>query len=270
MAPRKADDVRQVPTVVGPLWVDRWDQSIGKTLTRRAEYEPEWTAWLTRVIQPGMRVVDIGANLGYYTVLFGTRVGDHGRVLAFEPDPFNRDLLVRSVRDNGLEGRVTIQLAAVTDLVGSCRLHIDRSYRGLHSLSSRNRLSHDETDAIDVAAVTLDAALTEFGEPDFIKIDAQGAEGAILRGASKTLGSGRPMTLMLELWPFGLANCGSSTHEVLRTLERHGFTGARVKRDRPDPIPCSWDDLSARAGRLTDDHSAMNLLFTREAAGSSS
>jgi FkbM family methyltransferase len=269
MAARKADDIRQVPTVVGPLWVDRWDQSIGKTLTRRAEYEPEWTAWLTRVIQPGMRVVDIGANLGYYTVLFGTRVGEHGRVLAFEPDPFNRDLLVRSVRDNGLEGRVAIQLAAVTDLDGSCRLHIDRSYRGLHSLSSRNRLSHDETDVIEVAAVTLDAALTEFGEPDFIKIDAQGAEGAILRGASKTLGSGRRLTVMVELWPFGLANCGSSTDEVLRTLEGHGFTGARVKKDRPDPIPCSWDELSARAGRLTDDHSAINLVFTRDAAGSS-
>jgi FkbM family methyltransferase len=267
---RKPDDIRQVQTIVGPLWVDRWDQSLGKTLTRRAEYEPEWTAWLTRVIQPGMRVVDVGANIGYYTVLLGQRVGEYGRVLAFEPDPFNRDLLARSVRDNGLEARVTIEAAAVADVVGTCRLHIDRAYRGLHSLSVRNRLSHDEADVIDVAAVTLDRALTEFGEPDFIKIDAQGAEGAILRGASKTLGSGRRLTVMLELWPFGLANCGSSTDEVLRTLERHGFTGARVKKDRPDPIPCSWDDLSARAGRLTDDHSAMNLVFTREAVGNSS
>jgi FkbM family methyltransferase len=249
--------------------VDRWDQSLGKTLTRRAEYEPEWTAWLTRVVQPGMRVVDIGANLGYYTVLFGQRVGEHGRVLAFEPDPFNRDLLERSVRDNGLDSRVTIERAAVTDLVGTCTLHIDSNYRGLHSLSSRNRLSSGEA-AIDVPAVTLDAALADFGEPDFIKIDAQGAEGAILRGASKTLGSARLSRVMLELWPFGLANCGSSTDEVLRALEGHGFTGARVKKDRPDPIPCSWDELAARAGRLTDDHSAMNLVFTRDVAGSSS
>jgi hypothetical protein len=78
------------------------------------------------------------------------------------------------------------------------------------------------------------------------------------------------MMLMLELWPFGLANCGSSTDEALRTLEGHGFTGGRVKKDRLDPIPCSWEELASRASRLTDDHSAMTIVFTREVVRSSS
>ena len=265
MAPRKTDDIRQIQTVVGPLWVDRWDQSVGKALTRRAEYEPEWTAWLNRVIRPGMRVVDVGANLGYYTVLFGHRVGERGRVLAFEPDPFNRDLLERSVRDNGLEDRVIVEGAAVTDRVGTCRLHLDQDHRGLHSLSPRNRLSDRAGDDIDVPAVTLDAALERAGfeAPDFVKIDAQGAEGVILKGAERTLGSAQPMTVMLELWPFGLENCGSSTGEVLGRLQSHGFLGARVKKDRVDPLPCSWDEMTKRAGELTGDHSSINLVFTR-------
>ncbi len=256
---------RQVQTCVGPLWVDPRDRSLGKTLVKRGEYEPEWTAWVRRTIRPGMRVIDVGANLGYYTVLFARQVGEGGRVIAFEPDPNNRDLLERNLQANGLEGLVTVEAKAVADHIGTRRLHIDRNHRGLHSLSPRNRVSGLEQDAIEVPVTTLDTlrAHGTFGSPDFIKVDAQGAEGAILEGGRDTLRDSRPLTLMLELWPFGLTNCGSSLDAVLGLLEVCGFSGARLKKDRVDPVPCAWDDIRRRAERLSGDHASLNLLFSK-------
>lgn len=259
----KDGTIQQVQTTVGVLWVDPRDQSLGKALARRGEYEPEWTAWIRRVVGPGMKVLDIGANLGYYTVLCAALVGDHGRVVAVEPDAENRELLERNIEANSLAHRVVIHAAALGAESGQCLLYTDSGHRGAHSLSPGNRLS--ALASVEVPMTTLDALcrLECGGSPDFIKMDAQGAEGAILAGGALTLSAARAMTLMIELWPFGLANCGSSVDEVLEVLATNGFSGARLKRDRPDPIPCGWEEIRSRAAALTGDHASLNLLFTK-------
>jgi len=259
-------DVRLVQTAVGPLWVDGRDRSLGKTIIKRREYEPEWTSWAGGAVKSGMHVVDIGSNIGYYTLLFARCVGDQGRVIAFEPDPFNRKLLERSLMEGGMSDRVTVTGAAVGDHVGVCRLHRDANHRGLHSLSPQNLIAGDEAADIDVPLVTLDAVCGSPGgcaPPDFIKIDAQGAEGAILRGGTKTLGEARHMTLMIELWPFGLLNCGSSLEEVLECLRQYGFAAFRVRKDDSSAVPCSFEEISRRAARLQGDHASLNLAFTK-------
>ena len=260
MSPRNPEDIRQVPTDVGPIWIDRWDQGLGKTLSRRAQYEPDFTAWARRVLRSGMAVVDIGANIGYYTVLFARQVAP-GRVLAFEPDPFNRELLERNLRDNGVQAQLSD--AAVTDDSGAIRFYLDRNFRGLHSLSRQNRRSDLDDDYIDVPAVTLDEALAQAGwsGADLIKIDAQGAEGRILRGAAGTLGVDRPVFIMLELWPRGLANCGSSVDEVIRILDGWRFQPARVKQG--ELLPLGWGDVERRAARLDGDQASLNIVCTK-------
>jgi FkbM family methyltransferase len=254
--------------MVGPLWIDRWDHGLSKQLRKHGGYEADATGWLRRVIRPGMNVVDVGANIGYHTVLFARAVGESGRVIAFEPDPWNRELLERNVHDNGLAALVSIEAAAVTDYEGTCVLHVDAESWGVHSLSPANLLSTERSRTVEVPATTLDASLARAGcdRIDILKVDAQGAEGRILRGAARTLAGQRGMTVLLELWPFGLENCGSSLEEVIRHLREAGFSASRLKKrkDQTDaePLPCSWGEVEARARQLTG-HTSTDLVLTR-------
>ena len=252
----------QVPTVVGPLWVDRWDRSVGKNLRLQAEYESRTTRWLMTVTTPGMVVVDIGANIGYFTVLFGRYVGPAGRVLAFEPAPFNRELLARNVRDNGMAEWITIDAAAVTDREGTERFYIHNSHSGVHSLSAANLAPAEGVQQIKVPATTLDAAVARAGlaQVDIVKIDAQGAETQILRGAAQTLSGPRLRTVLLELWPFGLENCGGSAGEVAERLRDWGFNPSTLTKRGAEPL--SWGDVLQQAAALTD-HGSINLVLTK-------
>ena len=77
--------------------------------------EPRTTAWMLAHVQPNATVVDVGANVGYYTLLAARLVGPEGRVVAFEPNPVVRAQLERHVCDNGVQDRVSIEPTALAD-----------------------------------------------------------------------------------------------------------------------------------------------------------
>ena len=152
---------------------------------RQLSWNPEEYEAFRRVVRPGFTVLDVGANVGAYTLLFAQWVGPAGHVIAFEPAPASIEGLRRQLALNHLAARVEVVEAAVAGTVGSASFECDGA-------SGANALGTGARDArtITVATTTIDAFCAAHGvRPDVIKIDVEGAELDVLRGARQTLAS---------------------------------------------------------------------------------
>ena len=131
------------------------------------DYEPSSSRLFEQTIKTGDTVLDLGANIGYYTLIAAHKVGDRGRVIAFEPDPDNIALLRHNVLLNGFEN-VDVECAAATDRCGQAYLWKNRSNWGGHSLIARG----NKRKRLTVRATTVDAYYASRSEGvNFIKMD---------------------------------------------------------------------------------------------------
>lgn len=162
-----------------------------------------WESWLTafmaRRIATGMHVVDVGANHGYYTLLFAHLTGPTGRVAAVEPHPVTAALLRRSLYANGFQPWTTVFEAAATSGDGE-NLHLSVPD---HEPKNAHLVSEARADGFAVRGDRLSTLLADWPRVDFIKIDVEGAEEACLAGAWPILERDRPM-MVLE---FNAARC---------------------------------------------------------------
>lgn len=198
---------------------------------------------LLNLLKPGMTVVDIGANVGNYTTQFLTAVGHTGRVFAIEPCQET----LPSLHAAAPEARI-IQ-AAVCDHDGIVTLyHSNESPH--HSLYRQNLVQDMDTSEV-VRAVTLDHLQARWELPaqiNAIKIDAQGAEMRIFRGAKRLLAQRRTWWYF-ELWPDGLKAAGSSAEAVCDLLTEAGY----------GPIGTTWEHIRQNAAQATGQ-SAIDIL----------
>lgn len=156
------------------------------------------------LVQPGAHVVDVGANIGYYTLMFASLAGDSGRVWSIEPDPVNLLELEAAVAESKLDGTVTILPVAAGARDGTAKFE-----PGLNSHVTPQGRS-------EVAVRSLDSL--QLDRVDFIKIDVEGYEGAVLEGALATFGRCKP-TIFMELHPQLLTE---HTHaDILDLVHRH-------------------------------------------------
>jgi FkbM family methyltransferase len=182
-------------------------------------FEPNEFTFLDRVLKPGMVLVDVGANDGYYTLFAARRVGAGGRVVSFEPSSRERGHLERNLARNGL-GNVTVVSSALGAAAGVADLHLAHgAHTGHNTLGS---FAHDDVVPSSVERVTLetlDAVVVRLGlaRVDFIKIDVEGGEANVIAGARAVLSSKRPV-LMLEMNDGALRAQGSSETSLLATL----------------------------------------------------
>jgi len=146
-----------------------------------------------------MRVIDVGANLGFYTLLMADLVGPSGHVHAFEPTPRIASRLAKSVDVNGFGGRVRLHAAPVTerpgDLVELFVPRSDPSHAAIGPAGSRQPGPGDEVVALHT--VTIDDVIGD-ESVDFIKVDAEGAEFAIWCGMRRLIARNGPLVLFLE------------------------------------------------------------------------
>jgi FkbM family methyltransferase len=201
-----------------PIELDREDSL---RLSLFGSFEPEETALVESVIKPGDVVIDIGAHIGYYTLLFSKLVGTSGHVFAFEPAPDSCDLLRRNVSTNGLNN-VTIVNAAVGDNPGTGIL-----YLGSTALDNRTA-SRTGGAAIPINVLSLDAYFCDNEKVDFVKMDIQGAEPLALRGMEATLARSPNARILTEFWPDGLRRAGGDPEMFLSHLRSLGFTFAKT------------------------------------------
>jgi FkbM family methyltransferase len=160
-------------------------------------YEPEVTRAVHLLVHPGMTAYDLGANIGYFTVLLAKAVGETGRVVAVEPLPANLDRLRAAVQLNRMEQRIRVVPKAVGAVGGSARFLVHRS-PGMGRLEAGGAHGSGFESAIDIEVVSLDDLVHRqgFPLPDVVKIDLEGSEVEALRGMKKILREARPALII--------------------------------------------------------------------------
>ena len=163
-------------------------------------YEENETNFLKNLIKKGDIVLDIGANIGYYTLLFAQLVGNTGKVYAFEPDPRNYQLIEKNIEINNFTNVVLVK-KAVCAKSGNTTLYLMES-----SAHNTLRKDHPQTiDKIDIDLISLDDYFKTLSIiPDFIKMDIEGNEINALKGMSDILQSNKTK-IMIEWGPTKLA-----------------------------------------------------------------
>jgi FkbM family methyltransferase len=223
-------------------------------------FTPHETAAFRREIREGDTVVDVGANIGYFTLLFARLVGPKGRVFAFEPEPTNFELLRKNVELNGYRN-VTLVPKAVSDISGTGQLYLTP-----HKGDARIFDSHDGRTSVAIETIRLDDFFADDpGGLDFIKIDIQGAEPAALRGMVKLLERHRNARVVLEYWPIGLKLFGEEPEVFLRSLTDSGFRLWNLDDERARTFPTTIADLLNRYPAQEENFfNHTNLLCRRE------
>jgi len=215
-----------MPILAGPLRGLRWTVGSHTHGCWLGSYEKANQIHWERHLKPGMAVFDIGANVGFYTLLASVLVGPSGRVVAFEPLPRNLGFLHGHVSRNRRDN-VRIIEAAVAEVPGEATFE-DVAHGSMARLSTRG--------SIRVKVVALDD-LTDRGEipePQMMKIDVEGAEIEVLKGATRLIQRARP-TLFLSTH-------GADVHAACLTLL--GGWGYRCTAMDNEPIECSREVLA--------------------------
>jgi FkbM family methyltransferase len=160
-----------------------------------------WEFWITRfvvrAVRPGMTVVDVGANFGYYSVLLADLIGDAGRLVAVEPNPHVAAKLRKTLSINGFDGRATVREVALTQAADGKIAFFMPAGQPLNSRVVPPDSACEGGETITVGATNIDALCAKLDRVDFIKVDAEGAEAGIIEGMKETIARHRP-TLLLE------------------------------------------------------------------------
>jgi FkbM family methyltransferase len=208
------------------MYANSNDEVITPSLLMRGYWERGETNLFKKLLKPGMIVVDIGANIGYYTLIAAKIVGNKGKIYAFEPEPNNFKLLVKNIGMNGCKNVIPVQ-KAVLNKTGKMKFFTDKTNLGAGSFSKST--TSKEKSFIEVKTTNLDEFL-HGNKIDLIKIDAEGAEGLIFDGAKKLLDK-RNFKIIMEFWPYGLKNIGTDPLELLNKMQKYGFKIRLVDRD---------------------------------------
>ncbi len=157
-----------------------------------------WEIWLTqflaRSVKPGMTVVDVGANFGYFTLLLGDAVGERGHVIAVEPNPDTASLLHETVLLNGHTTRTRIVTQALGATAGRGWLYAPHGEPKNTTLVDRDGIPGGHT--VEVETVTLDEVAMGCPKVDLVKIDAEGGELGIVAGMRQLIARDHPAIVL--------------------------------------------------------------------------
>lgn len=223
-------------------------------------YYPLYTAWkafsdrrerrlFRQLIQPGMTVVDVGANIGIYTRYFSRLAGPRGQVHAFEPAPPN----FKRLHENACHlSNASLNHAAVGDHRGTIKLYFSDEMNVDH----RTFDSGDGRQSIDVPVLSLDDYFPLGQGVDLIKIDVQGYELSVLLGARRILSENRDIKILMEFWPYGLSKASVAPSDVIELLKSLGFS----IRTTSDPAGQLFDSVGLDPACIND---YCNLIISR-------
>lgn len=206
------------------LFVSNKDSGLGLMLRSKGEFEPVQSKLFTRAIKKGDVIFDIGANIGYYTVLASKLVDLKGKVYAFEPDPDNLKLLEKNILLNKCSNVVVVPMA-VSERAGTLTFKKDLSNPGESKISEKGN--------VKVKATTLDKFITSrrIKKIDLIKVDVEGAEINVLKGARTLIGR-KDIKMFFECNPKVLRTFGFGVNELLFEAKRLGFRLLQIINER--------------------------------------
>lgn len=184
------------------LWTLKNDVSLTPSLKTYGFWESWITSWFTHNVEEGDFVIDVGANCGYYTMLFEKLVGPSGLVVAYECNPEYVMLLEETKHTNNANYKV--EPVALSNKAGTIDLIYPGDYTGSASIAHGFDPKWGEPHSIKVETTTLDSELSEMDTPALIKIDAESAEEMIWNGAQEVLHRHDAPVVALEYSPTGV------------------------------------------------------------------
>lgn len=219
----------------GKLVVDTRDSLLAPWLLLDGLWESHMTGWMHDALRPGDTFVDVGANIGYYSVLAGLRVGTGGRVIAVEAHPGLATLLRRNVTINGLHGRTTVWSRAAWSSAGTLTFHQRVHYSANSSIgaSGADALVQlaDEEETVQVEGVTVDSLLEDLDRVDVMKVDVEGAEVHAFTGLTATIERNPGIQVMFEWSPEQLRQVGSEPAALVDLLSGLGLGFSLLEED---------------------------------------
>lgn len=241
------------------MFVDLWDSAVSTHLFVSKTWEPEETKLISGLLKEGDVFVDVGANVGYFTLVASEAVGMAGKVFAFEPEPGNFSLLQKNVQLNKC-ANVCCEQKAVVKANQSIQLYLSSFNYGDHRIfksgDDENYNRGQQRQHIQVEGVALDTYFPPGTRIDFIKMDVQGAEYFALQGMQRLLRENPNVRLIMEFWPHGLREAGVEPSALLDKMDEldlipHRIAGGSLSQ-------CSREEIFQASG---DD--SVNLVFSR-------
>ena len=188
----------------GLLFAKADDMSLTPILTTDGMIEPNLTKYILKTIKPGMNVIDVGANIGYYSILLGHLVGDSGKVHSFEANPEIFSILNDNVKVNYLNRRISTNLNAVYSKNEKLTFYVEEQFNGNSSIIEPEeeyfkQFGTNNIKKIEAQGISLDEYFKESQEIfDLIKIDVEGGEFEVFKGMKKLLESKRVKEVVFE------------------------------------------------------------------------
>lgn len=206
-----------------------------------------------KCVKSGMIIVDVGANIGIYTLIAASMVGSSGKVYSFEPTPRTFDILKGNVQVNGLleTNRVVFKQMAVSDKRGIAKLAVYKDNLGHNTLYP----NEGDKNLIEVETISMDEVLGDEQRVDIVKIDAEGSEPFILRGMKRIIEKNPDITIFMEFAPCHLIRADINVEEFIKEIYNYGFTISKV------------DDMTGELVAITEheliDVFSVNIMLRR-------
>jgi len=246
----------------------------------RQIHEETTTALFKKMVKPQDTVLDLGANIGYFTLLAARLVGKSGKVFSFEPEPTNFNYLKKNIEINGY-GNVTAENKAVSNTNGKTKLFICSYDSGHHTINqydgieAYSRGKPSEKNFIEIDTVILDEFLKDKTEKvNIVKIDIEGAETLAISGMRSILKNNAKIKVFLEFFPILIEKMGHSSAKLIESLLEDfkfniyviGHDYSMQGYDMEFLKIQSYDQL---LGLLKDKYDHVNLYLTRETLSNS-
>lgn len=226
------------------------------------------TELFKQAVKKGYTVVDIGANIGYFTLLGARLVGKEGKVYAFEPEPNNYEMILKNVTLNGYSNVVATQ-KAVSDVARKVKLYLSKTDVGAHTL--REQHAHPQFDQgqfgdfVEVDAITLDKFFEDKEKSiNVVKMDCEGSEMAALLGMDKIIKVNKNLKMFIEFYPSAIREMGYSPEEFVHKLFDYGFSITAVDELRASSNKClKINSVEELMNLCKDKEKIVNLFLER-------
>lgn len=219
-------------------------------------YEPMTTKIISKLIKDGDVVVDVGANIGYYTLLFSRLVGKNGVVYAFEPGPTNFEFLEKNIELNGYKN-IVAEKKAVSDTAGIIKLYMHETNPGGHTIKN----AYENLKSIDVESITLQNYFSD-KKICFIKVDVEGAEDLVLKGAGRII-DGNVGIVMEFNTDIMLAN-NTDFRKLFKDLSIKGYVFTGINEKERSILKMNEGDINAL--NITHKGKTLNVLCLKDMA----
>ncbi len=214
------------------MWVDLHDRYVSNGCLNN-NWEPDETTFFISRLHTGDTVLDIGANIGWFTLVAAKHIGPAGTIHAFEPRPITYSMLSKTVSQNGLRNFVHLWEYALSDSAGEVILNwaanTDNPGGSFVTTDKTGQAGHE---SVRVRAAKLDELLPDVA-PDVIKIDVEGAEPMVFSGAVNALGRRKPIILS-ELFPNQLLKVsGKTSAQYIQQMKDYGYSCYLLEGGKP-------------------------------------